>query len=163
MNKKGIELSINFLVVIILSIVIVTFSVIILTSIVGKAGELNKMTQEDLDKRIESLQCTGIVCFAVNYKELERGDFHIFGLKVFTRDEGNFELKVEQASPATPKLLFQPKNYTFSLDGNDETRIGIGFEIPKNATSGLYIFNVKILKGTQAYGNPQQIRIDIPE
>ena len=70
MNKKGIELSVNFLVVLILSIVIISFGIYLLTSVVGKASELSKMTQEDLNKRIETLQCSGNVCFAVNYKLL---------------------------------------------------------------------------------------------
>lgn len=161
MNRKAITLSVNFLVIIILSIVIISFSVYILTAVVGKAGELSKMTQEDLDKRIETLQCSGQVCFAVNYKVIERGEFGVFGLKIFTKDPGNFKVNIEQV-PGQYELSYQPKNLTFSLRGNDEKRIGIGIEVPENVSSGLYIFNVNVEKDNTPYPPPQQIRVEVP-
>ena len=166
-KKAAIELSANFLVVIILSIVIVGFSVYILTTMVSKAKELGSMTQEDLDQRIESLQCSGIVCTAINYKQIERGKFDTFGVKVFNTGmtPGElFTIKVSQASPASPQLNWQPKDYQFNIQQNDEARIGIGIEVPKNTTSGTYIFNVNITKAGQTaiYGYPQQIRVEVP-
>ena len=167
MNKKGIELSVNFLVVIIISIDIIGFSVYILTTVVGRAGELSRMTQEDLNKRIETLQCTGIVCFAVNYKEIKRGEFDIFGLKIFnTGAEAEFSLDI---APVKPGLSFVPESgETFRIGGNEEKRIGIGIEVPKNATSGIYIFNIGVTRTsiaegtTEEYPPKQQIRIEVP-
>jgi len=150
----------NFLVVIILSIVIISFSVFLLTSIVGKAGELSKMTQDDLDKKIENLQCSGNICFAVNYKMIERGGFHIFGLKIHSSEAGNFVVEINPVS--RNELLYQPKQYDFILRGNDEARIGLGFEVPKNASSGIYIYNVDVTRNGQPYPPKQQIRIEVP-
>lgn len=162
MNKKAIELSVNFLVIIILSIVIVGFSSYILISVVTKAGDLSRMTQQDLDKRIESLHCSGKVCIAVNYKQMERGEFSVFGLKIFNNLQEQ-EFKVITTSTQEQTLYFQPIQYNVTIKGNEEKRIGIGFEIPKSAVSGIYIFNIIVKdQNEKQYGNPQQIRIKVP-
>jgi hypothetical protein len=164
-KKAAIELSANFLVVIILSIVILVGSVYLLTTVVGKARELSAMTQDDLDKRIESLQCTDLVCFAVNYKQIERGKFEVFGLKVFNNGQTqgeDFKLTVNQTSPLAPQLNWQPKTYEFRARLNDEARIGVGIEVPKNASSGIYIFNANVYKDNSIYGNTIQFRVEVP-
>jgi len=164
-KKAAIELSANFLVVIILSIVILVGSVYLLTTVVSKARELSAMTQDDLDKRIESMQCTNLVCFAVNQKQIERGKFDVFGLKVFNNGQTqgeNFILTVSQASPSDSQLNWQPKTYDFRVRLNDETRIGVGIEVPKNASSGTYIFNANVQKDNAIYGYPLQFRVEVP-
>ena len=83
MNKKGaIELSVNFLVISRLAIVIVGFSFYIFFTVFGEAQDLSDLTQEQLNERIEDLQCDGTVCMSSSYKKMNRGDLNLFGVKI---------------------------------------------------------------------------------
>jgi hypothetical protein len=161
-NKRGITLSVNFLVVIILALVILGFSVYFLMDIISGAKGLADATQDDLDKKIESIQCEGLVCVPVNYKQIQAGKFDIFGVRVYNDGERrDFELTVD-AYKTAPGIFYQPTNLTFNLRANEEKRIGIGFEVAKGTPAGLYIFDVKVnKKGDGLHGSPNQIRIEV--
>ena len=116
MNKKAaIELSMNFLVVIILSIVIVGVSAAIIIGIASKSYELSAMTQDDLNNRIEALNCNQKVCFSSNYQMLSRGGYHVFGLRVFNEHDTDklFTITAKQVSPDENAsfLYYVPKEY----------------------------------------------------
>jgi hypothetical protein len=162
MNKRGITLSVNFLVVIILALVILGFSVYFLMSVVSGAKGLADVTQDDLDKKIESIQCEGLVCVPVNYKQINAGKFDIFGVRVYNDGERrDFELKVD-AYKTVPGIFYQPTNLTFNLRANEEKRIGIGFEVSKGTPAGIYIFNVRVYKANNVlHGSPSQIRVEV--
>lgn len=164
MNKKAaVELSMNFLVIVILAVVIVGFSFYIFFTIFGKAEELSELTQERLNERVEALQCDGVVCMPSTYKKLPRGKSHLFGVKILnTGDDGEFTLDVNHLDE--PTLNYAPRNpYPVFVKRNKEERVGIGVDVPKNASSGVYIFNVEVLDPAGApYGPKQQIRIEVP-
>ena len=163
-NKKGITLSVNFLVVIILALVILGFSVYFLASIISRAKGLGEMTQQDLDKKIESIQCEGIVCIPINYKQIERGKFDIFGIKIYNNkgEFHTFKVEVNAVSKNVLGILWAPKELDVPIRTNEEKRIGIGFQIEKNTPPGIYIFNVKVYdQSGEQYGSTAQIRIGV--
>ena len=59
LNKRGIELSLNFLVVLIISIVIFGFGVKFIYNLSSQATDLQQLTIGDLDERIGNLACEG--------------------------------------------------------------------------------------------------------
>jgi len=67
--KKGFELSLNFLVTIIIAIVIFVFGIRFISDLVTQTTELESLTTDQLDKKIENLLCeTEKVCIGVTKK-----------------------------------------------------------------------------------------------
>lgn len=162
-KKAAIELSMNFLVIIILAIVILGFSFYLFFSVYGKAQELGELTQAQLNERVEELQCDGVVCISSNYQKLHRGKFHLFGVKITnTGEESEFIVNVEHVPVDEQTLNYVPKEYPITIGQNKEGRVGIGIAVPKEAASGIYIFNVDVTRNGFLYGTKQQIRVEVP-
>ena len=178
-NKKAaITLSVNMLVVIILAIVIFSSGVYFLYNIMGKAFQLKGTIEEDLDKRVEIISCDKPVCFVSNYKKIYRGEFEIIGLRIYNNQEGNVSFTVS-ISPAVPRgydkeggvltdTLYYvigteiPNEREITIDSHKEKGIGIGIEVPKDAKSGIYVFDINVEADNVPYYFPQQIRIEVP-
>jgi len=174
MNKKGIALSVRMLVVIILAVVIFSFGVAFLYNIMGKAFQLKGMVDEDLDRQVETILCDQPVCFASNYKKIYRGEFEVFGLRVYNNlpDEADFTIIAdfnkafrgdEEIEDAEDYIYWLPKERTIEKLGSHRERgIGIGIEVAKNAPSGIYVFNINVRADGSDYPYPQQIRVEVP-
>ncbi len=160
-KKAAIELSVNFLVIIILAIVIVGFSFFIFFTVFMEAQDLSDLTQEQMNERIEELQCDGTVCMSSTYRKMNRGDFHLFGIKILnTGEDAEFKVIVNATDKLT--LNYVPKEYEVSIEQNKAEPVAIGIKVQKDQTSGIYIFNIHVEKGGISYGNTQQIRIEVP-
>jgi len=154
MNRKGIELSMNFLVIIILSLVVFGFGVKFIYDIGAQATKLESMTAQQLDERIESLLCESEkVCLGVDTKTMKRGDVAIFGMKIINiLDERPFYINITP-SPGNViptddirnTIFYKPDDWRLiNLNRNEERNIGIGVEVQKDAVSGTYIFDVVV-------------------
>lgn len=166
-NKKGIELSINFLVTLILAITIFSFGIIFARNLIGGASELTELTDSDLDKRIGELLCSGNerVCYGIRDKTIRRGEFDIFGVRILNvLNQGDVEFtitvsdtgiipkgkKVIQDVP-DPRLNILPRTRTETIANNEDESFGIGIEVPKNAAPGRYILDIAVTYGTEQY------------
>ena len=181
-NKKAIALSIRMLVVLILAIVIFGFGVSFLYNIMSKAFKLKGVVDEDLDRQIETILCDKPVCLAVNYKKIYRKEYEVIGLRIYNTYDSpqTFIVTVNEADPKgynktnAPFSPDDPSLYVVVSAGPDITKreidigsrkergIGIGIEVPKNAKSGIYVFNLNVKVGISDYPPPQQIRIEVP-
>ncbi len=163
MNKKGIELSINFLVIVIISIVVLGFGVKFITDIVGGASDIQKITVDDLDNQISGLMCSSSdrVCFGFDTTKIRRGDFDVVGIKITNvlgedKDfhvvvkrgiavdkKGNeiTELGVKEKVDCIPACTLGRKEKISDLEEKD---IGLGFSVDENALSGKYTFDVAV-------------------
>ena len=166
MLKKGaIELSVNFFVILIISLVIFGFGIRFIYTLSSKATELRDLTFEDLDKKIGDLVCEGSerVCVGMDRKTIERGKFDVFGVKVLNIGaEQNFDIQVTPATPyigykkdnqqgiTSPNLILKFRNTVF-IKANEGTNLAIGVEVPTNSVSGTYILNVDIMNGVNRY------------
>lgn len=163
-SKKAIELSINFLVIIILAVVVFSIGIYLLNSLISKAGGLQNIIDEDLDKQIELTHCPTKVCIPVNFKKIQKEKIEVFGLIIFNDvgERTKFKIDIEQSFPATPLLDWRPKTRTIELDNNDDARVGIGIMAYRNSTKEIYIFNVNVTDITHGkhYGL-QQIRVEV--
>ena len=159
MNKKGIELSVNFLVTIIIALVIFGFGVKFVYNLVSEVSELETLTTDNLDKRIEDILCESAdkVCIGVNKKVIPIGEFGVFGIKVINVvDQTEFQIEInpgdginkQGASVPNNKIKFKYNTEAFDLKRNEERSLGIGFGVPKDRNieieSGTYIFNVEV-------------------
>lgn len=174
MNKKGLELSINFIVVIIIALVVFFFGLRFLYQLGSEASKLQTMTVDELDRKIESLACEGSekVCFGFDTKTIKRGNFGVFGLRIINiLDDQNFDIIITKGSPSgytknnepiptnNIKLKHRPSVF---IKQNEEQNLGIGVEVPKNAQSGKYIFDVKVEPYSISDNTLYKIYVDVP-
>ena len=177
LNKKSIELSLNFLVVIIISIIIFGFGIKFISGLFSQANELRDITFDQLDERIGDIICEGSerVCIGIDKKTIEKGKFDVFGVKILNViNYEEFEIKVSPSSPigykknndpiSGPLLNVNPKNRPLTIKKNEEKIVGIGVEAPSNALSGIYILNVDIMTTSngQKYAQTQKMNDDVP-
>lgn len=175
LNRKSIELSLNFIIILILSIIIFGFGVRFISKLSSQAIELQDITTSELDERIGSLVCEGSdrVCIGLDRKTIRRAKFDVFGLKVINILESqNFEITVSRPSPSgytknnqpvqSDSLIWSPKSRSVFIEKNEERDFGIGIQVPSNAVSGIYIFDVRIQADGKPYSNTQKIYVDVP-
>lgn len=175
LNKKSIELSLNFIVILILSIIIFGFGVRFISKLSSQAIELQDVTTSELDERIGNLVCEGSdrVCIGIDRKTIRRTKFDVFGLKIINILESqDFEIAVSRPSPPgytknnqpvqSDNLIWNPKARSVFIEKNEERNFGIGVQVPADAVSGTYIFDVKIQAGGKPYSNTQKIYVDVP-
>ncbi len=176
MDKKGIELSINFIVIIILALTIFLFGARFIYKLATEATELESLTFEELDKRIGNLICESSekVCIGNDRKMIKRGKLGVFSLKIINiLDTQNFEIVVtpsggfdKDGNPITNNLFIFPATRTVTdLKRNSDITLGIGIEVPKDAESGTHIFNVDVQAPSilpKKYSSIQKIYVVVP-
>ncbi len=186
MNSKGaIELSVNMLVIIILSMVIFLGGVALLYKFIGGASDV----QEDLDQRTkEELERLLIdegkqVALPLQSAVLHAGEQEIFRLGILNIGEENpFKVEItlskyinvekhdqtnqiEQLSAGiNPTTWFLYNKNSFLLKQNEAHTELLMVEVSKSAPKGQYIFLVQVKKGNNAgelHGNPQTFIVTV--
>ena len=175
-NKKAIELSMNFIVILIISIVIFAFGIRFIYKLVSDTQDFASMTFSQLDDQISSLICESSdrVCIAGDQKEVRRDQIAVFGIRIVNvLDSQNFDIVVTRPAPGGftknnkeiygDKIEWKPRTRNVYISANNEMKVGVGIYVPKTAASGTYIFNVEIKSqdGT-AYSNVQKFYVNVP-
>ena len=169
--KKAIELSLNFLVTVIIAVAILVLGVKFINDIAGEATELESLTTDQLDKKITELNCesTDRVCIGISKKTIPKGEFDVFGIKIINileNQEFNINVKAakliknneEITDPINlNKIKLKYRNNLF-IGKNEEESIGVGVEVQKDTASGTYIFDVKV----QPYDELYKIYVEVP-
>lgn len=161
-------MSINALVIIIISLVIFGGGISLLYKLMAGAesfkATLDQKTEAELRRllEIESQK----VALPLHTAYLYPGEFHSFGLGILNIEEEEKEFNIEirlskaldekedEISPPpdiSGWLLFVPGPY--SIKPNEYKLIPIGVEAPKNALKGTYIFDVEVLTDGEKYDN----------
>ena len=168
--KKGIELSLNFLATLIIVLTIFTLGIKFISDLTKEATELESLTTEQLDKRIENLVCdTDKVCIGINRKTIQKGGFDVFGIRIiniFETQEFNINVKVtkiiknneEINDPNNLNKINLKHRKNFIIEKNNEENIGIGVEVTKGAVSGTYIIDVEVPQYNEIY----KIYVEVP-
>lgn len=176
MSKKAIELSLNFIVILIISIILFGFGVRFISKLSSQATELQELTISELDERIGNLICEGSerVCVGIDRKTIKRKQFDVFGLKIINiLDSQEFIVTVLPSSPIGYKkdkspisgqtLIINPQSRAVKIEKNEEKVLGVGVQVPANAVSGTYIFNVEIKQQDgKPYSAVQKLYVDVP-
>lgn len=175
-NKKSIELSLNFIIVLILSIILFGFGVSFISRLSSQATELQEITTGELDERIGNLVCEGSdrVCIGIDRKTIRRTKFDVFGVKITNiLDTQNFDILVARPTPSgytktkqdipSDSLLWNPQSRSVLIEKNEEKILGIGVQVPASAVSGTYIFDIKIQTADgKPYSATQKLYVDVP-
>lgn len=157
MNKKGIELSINFLVIMIISILILILSIIFLknlfTAAYQKQAEVDLRTEEQIKALIRDGEK---VALPLTTLQIRRGESDVFGLGILNiKDTGkDFYINVEYVTgyDVDGIELFPTDNFQIlyrdtveGLPANSEAILGISISTPSSGIeSGTYIFNAVV-------------------
>ncbi|TKJ40227.1 hypothetical protein CEE37_07840 [candidate division LCP-89 bacterium B3_LCP] len=171
MDKKGIELSINFLVIIIISLIVFGFGARFIYQLGSEAVKLQSMTVEELDRKIGILACEGSerVCFGFDRKIIKRGKLGVFGLRIINiLDNQDFDVLVSRPTPSgytkkgedivSDNLIVKPESRSVYIQKNEEKDLAIGVEVPKDARAGIYIFDVRVMP----YEALHKIYVEVP-
>lgn len=158
MNKKGaISLSINMLVVIVISLVIFGGGISLLYKLMAGAESakavLDQKTEAELRRLLETESKK--VALPLHTAYLYPGEFHSFGLGILNimDEETSFEITVDLSKAIDEKEIeFAPdvSNWLLYLEGpytiqeHEYKFIPIGVSVPKGAKRGTYIFDVKV-------------------
>jgi hypothetical protein len=182
-KKAAIELSMNFLVMMIIAITIFGFGVQFVYRISSQAVELKDITADELDSRVDDLLCSSStkVCIGKDTQTIQRGEFKAYGVKILNvEDEKDFIIRISQPTPdvgfkkgGEPITTVQVsgKNIEFSPMGdrdlpkiprNGEQLVGVGVTIPDDAIAGTYILNVNIFKEVVGGGPYDYSCVGIP-
>ena len=177
MLKKGaIELSVNFLVIIIISIVIFGFGVYFVSKLSATASDLTQMTASELDQKIANLVCEGYdrVCISTEKKTITKKNFAVFGIKIFnigpkqsfTVTVGSTKRigfdKIEYLAASSELTINPTSRPPFEIDQNNEKNIAIGVQVNPSAKPGIYILNVEIKVGSNQYVPIQKLYVEVP-
>jgi len=172
-SKGSVELSINFLVIIILSMALLGFGLSYLYQILRGTEKLSGMTLEDIDKQIADLKCDNTlrICLEKSIVELEPKDFQIVTIRVLNIDQGDiFRIHVIPGIYVAPdNSVFYPNNPGYfnpisvlpnltdaTIKTNEAETFGIGFGYDK-APKGTYVFNIYINKVRGAIEEPYDV------
>ena len=175
-SKKAIELSLNFIVILIISIIIFGFGVRFIQKLSTQATELQDITTAELDDRIGNLVCEGSdrVCIGIDRKTIKRTKFDVFGLKIINILESqSFDVIISRPTPSgytktkqeIPRddLIWNPKARSVFIEKNEEKNLAIGVQVPADVVSGTYIFDVKIQTADgKPYSATQKLYVDVP-
>lgn len=168
-NKKGIELSVNFIVMLILAIVLFGFGLYFAGSLFEKSESITEKTFEDFDRQTEDLACSTAekVCIPTTTKSVGGEGYVIVSIIVenVLGEKREFQLQAEPSVYVNKqgkeqifdkrKLLISPdKTNTrrILLDNRERKRMGIAVE-PKGMPSGTYAFNLYVEYKDKASGN----------
>ena len=165
-NRKGMQLSIQFFVLLVLAIVIFGYSVNFIYALFGEASKLESMAFDQLDQQVESLTCgTQQVCVGTSFKTIARGSFKIFSLRILNSRSETRDFSVTISSGVKPEgsdlLFFKPDTRTFSLNAGDIKTLGIGVEVPADAMSGIYVLDAEVKINDQPYGDQKAYKIKV--
>ncbi|HLP79455.1 MAG TPA: hypothetical protein VK158_02375 [Acidobacteriota bacterium] len=163
MNKRGIELSVNFLVIFILAMVTFSMGIFIVQKIMTSSQKYVDDSQEELDARIKSLSCSSerTICIAGNNAVIESGDTKLYSIILYHRDDAAATVSVDivpfkaydstgtgYISSFTPtgtnKVRALMVDNTVELDPNQRTSKAIMVASDKDAPAGQYIFTIEV-------------------
>ncbi len=152
--RKGIELSINFIVVFIISIVILFFGIKLIHNIICEGEKIELIITQRIDDELGKLAMQEQrISIAFNSETISPGNHHVFGLGVLNIDATRkyFAIGVEPG-PAydmdnneivNPELQFlYDKKATIALD--ELKKIPIGVKVPSGTKPGTYTVNVYV-------------------
>ena len=177
MSKKGVVgLSMNVLVVIIISLVILGLGVSMLYSFIGGAQDIKDKLDAKTSQELERLLVNQgkMVALPLHVASVERGNDHIFGIgimnignvgnsfhiniptyKVINEDNVDVTTSVD----VSDWLLFNDEEITI-LEGDHVKEI-IAVIVPKDAVKGQYIFTARVYAGENPYGNKQTFIVNV--
>ncbi len=181
MDKKGIELSVNFIVMLILAIAVFGFGLYFVNQLFGQAKLIQTSLDKESQQRIEELLDRGTdrVVIPIASKVIKAGQLATFGLGVLNvGDLTTFSVDINCTvvtdaadRPITGTGCETPdsKEWTFKINSfnlkkNEKEKIPIAIQIPGSKPKGTYAFTITVTTGSPTgllYSAPKQIYVTV--
>lgn len=182
-QKKGMELSINFIVMLVLAIAVFSGGLMFANKFFRQAGDTKAVLDSQAQRQIAALLDDGSpVVLPISTKEIRRSKHDTFGLGVLNvEDAQTFTvgwefLRAVELPPGRATLcnvgsncdsdpttwITQGKD-TFELKRNEKTQILFLVDVPSNAERGNYIYKITVKRADQStYDFPIQMIVKVP-
>lgn len=165
-SKHGFELSVNFLVMLILSVTMFGIGLYLLGKIAGHADELNQSLDRDTQEYLKTVAMTGKIALYPETAQVSTGSTKVVGFGIKNVDTvSNFKLKVilervlkpnEDTGLTKPAItdlvpvdgenfLFGGKTYTIEKNAREIISVPLTFPV-SSARKGRYIFSLRAYK-----------------
>ncbi|MBW2972041.1 hypothetical protein KY359_03315 [Candidatus Woesearchaeota archaeon] len=181
-SRKGIELSINFIVMLVLAIAVFAGGLMFAAKFFGHAETIRTNLDAQTEKQIEKLLDSGSpVVIPISTKEINRNKFGTIGVGVLAKYNGKYVLSVsykeafrkdKSTITASAGEWLQVPLAEQTLKKNEKGKYMIGVGVPKSAERGTYIFEVSVafrdstddppVPNMDQYDNPLQFIIKVP-
>ncbi|MDD5086573.1 MAG: hypothetical protein PHV16_02370 [Candidatus Nanoarchaeia archaeon] len=169
MNKRGFELSINFIVILIISIVVFTFGLYILDRVMNKGDMLSQMLEYQFQEDMWEISCTldKRVCVypaSIKIRPNKIGGF-MLGI-VNTLETQNFTIDVSETD--MPRIAISNGVYWLCEDEKEikrdkQERIPIVVGVPGGTPKGIYVLDVMVYtESGEKWGDTQKLQIVVP-
>lgn len=177
-TRGAIELSINMLVIVIISLVVMGAGITLIYKFLGGSEDIKKALEGKTKSELERLLIGEGKQVAVAFQKaiIERGDSHIFGLGVLNIHPQSIEFTIvvdsplfvsaEQPGGGVPAeellseyIIYDPT--PFILEKNQHVKKAISVEIPPQYPEGIYIITVRIIQNDgMQYGAAQKLYVE---
>ncbi|MBW2964985.1 hypothetical protein KY363_06015 [Candidatus Woesearchaeota archaeon] len=179
-NKRGIELSINFIVMLILAIAVFAGGLMFAAKFFGQAEKIRGNMDAQTEKQIEKLLDSGSpVVIPINTKEIFRNKYDTFGVGVLAQDSGKFTITVKDKSAYNAdksaitddfSTWYEAQPSELELKKNEKGKFLVIVKVPKSAKKGTYIFEASVdfkhatdsTQDMSPYDNPIQFIVKVP-
>jgi len=159
--KGSIELSANFLVMIIISIVVFGLGLILAKQILTGSTDITEKSFAQLDKGVGELAClTGErICISIQQQTILKKEFKQFAIAIENvlqqpadRQKDTFKVSITQAKavdkeeqPISSQLEWLPHVREDLIIPRQQTRtMGVGVQVPPDAEAGNYVFDIVV-------------------
>lgn len=175
MKKASIELSVNFIVVMIISIVLLGIGIKLMADFVNKAHSMEIQVSEQNKEQMRKLLYDGsLVSSYPSSVTLNRGEYADFGIGIYNKlgSDQTFSISVDRndlSSADSPTLNYRAGRPIPIKNNELYTDIGIRITVQKNTPSKTtYIYNVYVCNETHCqqysdyrYGDLQKLYINV--
>jgi len=178
MNKKGIQLAANMVVILILGIVLLVGGLSVVYKVFQGGSEINNRLSNNQQQQLDLAMDDGaLVAMARTQKSISRGKFDVFALGINNEigETGYFKLFIDNGIVnedgnswgMVGDTLYIQGPYT--INNNENKKLAIGIDVPKNAPSGVYILRATVCynittpgitcDNSDQYGDKKTIRV----
>tara|TARA_Y100000310_G_scaffold345531_1_gene466116 strand:+ start:38865 stop:39410 length:546 start_codon:yes stop_codon:yes gene_type:complete len=176
-DKRGaIGLSVNAIIIIIISIILFSIGMTLLFKFIDASEETQDLLNQQIITAIESrlIQQNKLVALPFNSAVLEVGDSKVFGIGYRNiQPEAAFSIAISfsqgstyhDGTPITEVINIEEwflwQKDQGIVEENAIANSAIRVEVPLDAESGNYIFNVEVKYNSGPYGKRQKINIQV--
>ena len=179
-NKRGIELSVNFLVVVILSIAILSFGIKFAYDLLNSAEKIKQNEFNKIDSELDNLVCENqnVVCVTTPRKKIGSSRSAYFGVKVWNiggLTPNSFKMEINPSGTCLIKnddstetncgsYIKSITDYKtgFEISEKGYVKKIVGVELTPTTISGTYIFNLQVKNDINNYGPIQKLYVEVP-
>ena len=153
MNKRGIELSVNFLVMLILSLIVFMFGLYLVYQFFGTAVDLQTQLDEQTEKELQAMLISGErVALPKTQVNLQRGKSYTFGLGILNTlgAEKEFSVNIIEGQAYQGATLIPTNGLdtipakTYSIKNTEQRLLAIPVRVNQDAQIGTHTLDVRV-------------------